>query len=182
VPHVTNNPAISTTSDGGGGNSIWYSPANAEELDYNYASSLVGAPGVTNPLVLAPNGMGLPAGAVVTGIELTIDRYCASALSSDLSVKVTLNDGTQSRELASAAAWPTTLTPASYGGASDRLGFDPSLLTAANINGGGFGASLSVQVASGVEGGSDTAFVDQMTITVFYAGGSVSSSFLLAHL
>jgi len=149
-------------NDAGIGTLAWSNPGNAAASD-NLRASATAVVMVTTQALRATNfGFGVPLDAVITGIEVRVERSSALGLSNDAAVRIVKNGALAAAERAGAAAWPTTAgeAVATYGGTSDLWG---ETWTPAEINDSGFGAAVAASVAL-----SDVAQVDHLAITVHY--------------
>jgi hypothetical protein len=109
----------------------------------------------------------IPAGSIINGIEVSILRKEGTSLYGgikDSSVKLLKGGVITGTEHASTAVWPTSAASVTYGSRTDLWG---TPWTPADINAAGFGAALAVTEFSS-KGASETAYVDLITITVYY--------------
>jgi cysteine-rich repeat protein len=156
-------------NDPAGGTAPWVLPANAAASDNAYAQ--VTPAGLPTQYLKATNfGFAIPAGAVIDGITVTVERRSAAALITDDAVRIVKGGIVGTDDRASASTWPTTDAVATYGGGSDLWG---ETWTASDVNGAGFGVALSVT------DNVDVAAVDAVAITVHYSlcgNGGVEAS------
>ncbi len=123
--------------------------------------------GTTHYLMGTGYGFAIPANASITGIQVTIGRYSSGIFSplirDNVVSLVKAGSIVGDNKAAATMDWPTSETPAYYGGTSDLWG---TTWTPADINNANFGVVLSV-INSQVFF-SRTAYVDYITITVTY--------------
>lgn len=130
-------------------------------------------------------GFAIPAGATITGIEVTVRRDSSSALfcidgcgcgnTVDNSVKIVQGGVIAGTEKADTITyWPAPLTDKTYGGAADLWGL---AWTVAQINAANFGLVVSPKMkhaADGSTGHSQRGNIDCVKITVYYTTAGVS--------
>ena len=164
---------------------------NAQAEDNVFASIRRGANGQREdaPLRVAgfPVNAHLPAGAVVTGLEVLVSRYAQAAGAydtavSDQAVRLVMHSGrTAYRDvqtgqnhaitdqigsnLASSAVWPTAKATALYGGATQMWGAG---LTDAQIRDPNLG--LDLLILGGGKGAAN-GYIDSIQLRVHYDGG-----------
>lgn len=128
-------------------------------------------------------GFSIPAGATVTGIQVSATKSSGSGLIVDQSVQLYKAGALQATNRAAAPATPTpaagsqwATAPATsiYGGSADLWG---TTWTPADINSAGFGAGISatnVATNDSLAFQSDTAQLDWVGITVYYTLASIT--------
>jgi hypothetical protein len=165
-----NNP--SANSGGGAGDVGWVSPGNAYTSDNAYMTADGGfTGGLTDILRLTGFGFSVPGGATINGITVEIERK-SSGVVTDATVRL-LKAGTETgSNKASASGWPPADAYATYGGAADLWG---TTWTAAQINAGTFGVSLSANLDVVA-----AASVDHVRVTVTYTAAAAASHNALA--
>ncbi|MCX8174877.1 MAG: DUF5011 domain-containing protein [Candidatus Micrarchaeota archaeon] len=148
----------------------WSNPSRAQASDNQYATTTLSqSSGVSYYLNATNFSFNLPSNAVITGIEVAIERRQACASGSctsnvtDVEVRLQKNGALVGNNKAKATAWPTTDSTAIYGGPSDLWG---ASWTAADINSIKTGVVLSV---NRTPGGSRNLYVDYINMTVYYA-------------
>jgi hypothetical protein len=104
----------------------------------------------------------VPPNAVIRGITVEIRKAAESSVSDD-SVKIVKGGKVGDAERASSTEWPTDLTWATYGGATDSWG---ESWTAADLNADDFGVAISARYGKTV--GNARAYIDQVRVTVQY--------------
>lgn len=119
-------------------------------------------------LLTSQFGLGVPADAVIRGIQVSI-RHAGDESIADDSVKLTKAGRAVGAERAAAEAWSSEkLTWVDYGGPDDLWG---EAWAPADLNADGFGVAQTVIYGKTV--GNSRAYVDQVRVTVHY---SVSSA------
>lgn len=154
------NTAGAITNDPAGGIPAWTSPADATASDNTYAQAVPGG-GATQYLSATNYNFNIPSPALIDGIEVNIERRSAFGTIKDSKLRIIKGGvvgATERGDLVS--TWPTVDTPKTYGSNADLWG---ETWTAADINAAGFGVALSVTDSL------DAAFVDAMTIKVYYS-------------
>ncbi len=164
-----NNTSIGTTA--------WTSPGNVTATDANRASASLATTATSNYLLATNFGFAIPAGSTIDGVSVTINR-----LEGNLSTRAAIQDSTlllskagtiAGTNHASASNWPTTEGAASYGGVADLWGIT---LTSTDVNASNFGVALSVVNIKSGPGGTETALVNSVTMTITYTAPSGSYS------
>lgn len=155
------------------GTVAWTSPGNVTATDANRASASIGSTAISNYLLATNFGFAIPAGSSIDGVSVTINR-----LEGNLTTKAAIQDSTlllskagtiAGTNHASATNWPTAEAGASYGGTTDLWGIT---LTSTDVNASTFGVALSaVNIKSGA-GGTETALVNSITMTITYTAPS----------
>jgi hypothetical protein len=171
---VTVDSTLSTTgatltgtgaNNAGIGTLAWTNPTNIQADDGTYATVTSAANNaVTNYLRATNFGFAVPAGAVITGVQATVEwKSSAANVWRDTSVRLVKAGTGGGSSLAYSATLPTTDTVWTYGsGADDTWG---NTLTRADVNDTGFGVELSL---THLLTASDTVSVDCVKITVYY--------------
>lgn len=154
------------------GTIAWSNPGNATATDSSAATAVLIGGGVSHYLKCTNFGFnGIPANNTIYGIKVDVVCKDNMAIMGDYSVKLVKHDGTLGSESLSLIAWPLAYGTRTYGGPTDLLGYTG--VTADNINGNSvFGVVISVSV-----GLSDTAYIDSVSITIYYAPTSNGPSY-----
>ena len=131
---------------------------------------------ISNYLVCTGYSFSIPAGSVINGITVTINRKAnQAACCQDAAIRIVKGGAIGATDRSSAANWPTVFANQIYGNAIDLWG---TAWTVANINAANFGAAVA---ATGNNGnGTPTVTVNNITITVDYtslAAPTVAKSF-----
>ena len=155
-----------TTSVIAGSNKTWTSTSDASPSDNVYTSfgNLNGGVGsYTDYLVASDFGFSVPAGCVISGILVEVERSDVNRKTSDYSVRIVKAKTITGAERASGMVYPAGDTYESFGSSSDLWG---ETWTDADINDNGFGVAIAAQRS---EAGSTTdGMIDDVRITVFY--------------
>lgn len=148
--------------DAGTGTVAWSNPSNAIASDDTYASAVLLLGQVSHYLKLTNFGFSIPTTAVVTGIQVDVERVSTvgSALV-DNAIRIVKGGVIGATDKSSAANWPSADAYKSYGSEGDLWG---EAWSAGDINDTGFGVALSVTANVGA-----TAEVDLVRARVFYA-------------
>lgn len=156
-------------------------PANVDASDDVRHVVAIAAGGNTGNIDMTGLGLGVPAGATVTGITVTIERnYIPTggpplSVVSDLTVQLLKAGAPVGDNKASALSWPLTVDAIKGYGASDDLW--GTTWTPAEVNGATFGLRLNAKETGGITTAS--ARIDHVVITVHYttvAGGAAGGS------
>jgi hypothetical protein len=148
--------------------SYWLSPnlaLSALDDTSSAATLMIEATSYFDALVVTDFGLEVPDGAIVRGIRFDVQRATACGDGEDKAIQVLQNGvpvGTNHRQVAD--LWPAALTTTSYGGPDDTWGVS---WIAADIRATGFGISITPEYTMTV--GNDSAYVDSVRVTVFYA-------------
>jgi hypothetical protein len=165
-----NNPSI--TSDAPTGDRPWLDPANAYSSNNTYMTAsgeLYGL--ITHAQRFTGFGFAVPAGATINGIVLEVERK-AFGKAIDVTISLLKAGIEAGSDKAGQSDWPASDEYATYGGADDLWG---TTWTAAQINAGDFGMSLSAYVGEYVGEDVAMAYVDHIRITVHYTEGGGSA-------
>jgi len=144
----------------------WGSETNIKTDDNSYAS-VTASSFDTNRYTTVLKGslfrVNVPRGAIITGIEVSIGKYCSAGAAKDALVQLTKDGSTcVGDNYASADAWPGSETAVMYGGPTDLWG---TTWTVAEINAATFGLHFAAQATA-----NDTdIYVDYFKITVYWS-------------
>jgi cysteine-rich repeat protein len=153
------NPPGLVVNDNSFGTNPWNQPGNATVSDDLYANTSAG--GVpTNYLKATGFGFGVPASAVIDGIEVDVERRSAAGSVFDAAARIVKGGVVGATDRSIGGFWSTVDTVVTYGSNGDLWG---ETWTATDINSASFGFALSVDDSV------DTAVVDLITITVYYS-------------
>lgn len=159
----TRSPGACATSGGAG--TAWTNPGNA--LTSNNSDATVSVDGSTSEaLECTTYGFSVPAGAIIAGIEVNVERASSSTAnggSRDSSLLL-LGGTVTGSDLATTTTYTTGDVVEAHGGAAVTWG---NTWTATQINAVAFGAALGVTKPSAT-GGAHTVSVDHVQITVTY--------------
>lgn len=150
----------------------WNDIGNAGASDDAFATAVTDVSGHKTETHWQRNfGFSIPSGASIDGIEVAIERKSSHNTDvnnvMDETVRLLKAGSPIGDDKASGTRWPQTESAANYGNATDLWG---TTWTPGDINDPLFGMYFRVQFAT--TGGSITASVDHVTITVHYTGGS----------
>ena len=151
-----------------GTNTDWLNPGNIATAGTPYATAqiTVVTNGFSDYLRASGFNFALPAGAVVDGIQVSINRMSSNAATHQDAVISLTKDGSTvvgSNLAATTTEWPTTIGLASYGATNNVWG---TTWSAAEINSANFGVLLQVKNYSNRN--NRTASVDYVRATVTY--------------
>ena len=143
----------------------WRNPDKAKTSDNQYAyANLTSSGHVSNYLKVSDFGFSVPAGATITGIQVSIERKASSSNAvQDHLVRLVDNTGAVvGSNYFRGEYWPATDAVAIYGGETNLWG---TTWTPEQVNDADFGVVLSVR-RSPV--GHQTAYVDNVQIKIAY--------------
>ena len=171
---VTANPGT-CANVAGVGTQTWTNAANAKVSDAAYATVAVNDNQISNYLQCTNYGFTIPAGNVINGITVSVQRMVDNNGGSpqDYSVELVKAGAAQAaNDKASATVYPTTLTTVSYGNATDLWTntWSPSDIRASN-----FGVAFASQ-KNGANGGARTVSVDLISVTINYTADATLPS------
>ncbi|WP_293890079.1 PKD-like domain-containing protein [Flavobacterium sp.] len=152
----------------------WTNSGNITAADGVNATVAVTSGAFTNYIHGSNYGFSIPAGVVINGIEVIINRRTSAnnggRVTSDSVVKLVKNGSVLGNNNAAiGVGYPTALTTATYGSPTDKWGLT---WLASDINASNFGAVLSVTANNSL-----TASVDYIQIKVYYTPAPTISSF-----
>ena len=154
-----------------GSNKFWHSVENAEGSDniYTEFSNLnVGSNSYSDYLHINKFQLDVPADAIITGIEVTVERSDPDQNTADYSVKILKYDMVTGDERSTGAAYTSFDSDETFGNAGDLWG---ELWTPDMINDNGFGIAISAQRIDG-SSGTTSGRIDNVSITIYYSDPS----------
>ena len=158
--------ASSTASSSGGSGSVWSSTGNALSTDDSYAESDINKNGANSKYLEITNfGFSLPSSAVISGIEVSVERKAEVVNNiSDAEIYLTKNGSSNvGSNYAAAGYWSTSDETVAYGGASDMWGATWSY---SDVNASGFG--VRIRATNDNSSAKVIAYIDYVAITVYY--------------
>lgn len=162
------------------GSFTWSNTSNAQTSNGQYASvSLTNSGQPSKYLKVTGFGFSIPAGSTIDGISVSVERHqlcdssCSSSFVTDESIKLVKNGVIGGNNEASTTHWGTSDTVATYGGSNDKWGLTWNV---SDINSSSTGFVFAAQRTSG---GDRTAYVDYVSMTVYYTAVAVPSVTLL---
>jgi len=136
--------------------------------DSAFATVVLSPSQISHYLVASGMNFALPPQSIITGIEVSVTRRegtSAYGAIKDRSIKIVKGGTISGTEHSTGAVWGnTTATTVTYGSSTDLWG---TTWTPADINAATFGAAIAVTEISS-RGASETAYIDNITITVHY--------------
>jgi hypothetical protein len=158
-----------------GGYMLWASVDNIKADDYDSALVHTGssADKRTSDYLTATNfgftSTDIPTGATINGIEFVINRMGSEADSQYDYQLYMLKEGTQHGDnLASATYWPTSLTDATYGGATSLLGGTWAQTDIVGVTTFGFQLAIKNHINSDA---GELTYVEHVKLRVYYTEG-----------
>lgn len=151
-----------------GSSSQWTNLSNAFLSDNSYAtlvSNLFSSGDYSDYLQLSNFNFSLPAGSVINGIKINIERSDANGKTKDYRARLVKSGLIRTTDKALNPSWSSTDNIQSYGGTNDLWG---ETITSTDINSANFGFAFSVKRTGG---GTQATFakIDHISITVFYS-------------
>ena len=147
-------------------NQSWTNTGNAAASDNSYSTfgNLTGGVGsYTDYLQITNFGFSIPLTAVITGIEVEIERADPNSRTSDGSIMIVQGGTITGTEHSSSAGYSSSDNYYIAGNSGDLWG---AAWTAADINSSGFGVAISARRS--VSGGTTAGRIDHVRITVYY--------------
>ena len=155
------------TDDASVGTVTWNNPQNILSSNNARASCSLTPSVVTHYLKGNAWGFTIPAGSIITGIKVEIEKSQSTIAddtdATDNIVKLVKNGIVSGDNKALAGLWASTDTYYTYGGQADLWGL---AWTTADINAANFGVVISAIATADI--GSVSVRVDHMRITVYY--------------
>jgi hypothetical protein len=164
-----NSPDIGAT--GGGAGIAWTSPGNVLTSDNVRATAAVNPFETTETLNATDFDFAIPAGAVITGIEVEVEKLTSVAFAGDAVMSIIKGGVVKPLNLAGSGKvggvadigfWPVAETYVTYGGNGQLWG---ETWTSTDINALNFGAAHAGYCSSS---GPTTLSIDHMRIKVYY--------------
>jgi len=150
-----------------GSNKFWTDVENVEGSDdvYSDFSNLnTGSNSYTDYLHVNKFLLDVPAGKIIKGIEVVVERSDPDQNTADYSVRILKYDIVTGDEKSTAVAYTATDNTITYGGPTDLWG---EVWTDDMINDNGFGIALAAQRIDGTSGATNGR-IDNITITIYY--------------
>jgi hypothetical protein len=156
-------------ANSGGFGNTWGNPGRVTAND-NISATVASS---SRQLLSTNYGFNIPAGSIINGVELEIERLTTSVAgsrtASDNSVRLIKNGNVIGENRADPTNYGTNYTVITYGSPTDLWG---TTWTAEEINANNFGAAFSVSINS-----NPTVYVDFMRITVHYTAPPTITTF-----
>jgi hypothetical protein len=158
-------PATVSTTQESGDDNDWTNASSVGADDGDYAR--ITHPSFSSPdtsyLLMATNfSMGVPAGAIINGIKVEIERYYENGTVADYDVCLTKNGTTRvGDDKSTGAAFPSSPAITTFGGAADLWGTN---WTVDEVNASTFGVLYKMQATGSASDG----YVDFIRVTVYY--------------
>jgi len=156
----------------------WINFSDAASSNNTYtASTLEGNIGYSKYLKVVNLGFSIPSGSTITGIEVNLEKFAlyntGSSYAKDSQLKLYKGGVLGGSDLANTGSnWSTTESVITYGGSSNLWG---ESWTYSDINATDFGVGFSVYISS-VPKVANYAYLDHVSVTVYYTTGGGSST------
>ena len=154
-----------------GSNKFWFSVENAQGSDNVYTdfgNLTTGANSYTDYVHINKFGLDVPPTAIITGIEVTVERSDPDQNTADYSVKIIKYDIITGDERSTGATYTSFDSDEIFGNAGDLWG---EFWTPDMINDNGFGIAIAAQRINGSTG-TTNGKIDNVSITVYYTDPS----------
>ena len=154
-----------------GSNKFWFSVENAQGSDdvYTDFSNLnTGANSYTDYIHVNKFGLDVPADAIITGIEVTVERSDPDQNTADYSVRILKYDIITGDEKSTGATYTSFDSDETFGNGGDLWG---EVWTPDMINDNGFGIAIAAQRINGSTG-TTSGRIDNISITIYYSAPS----------
>lgn len=161
-----NNPRIGA-SISGIGSVAWINPENITTNNSLYATAaLTNAASISNYLYARDYGFNIPGNAIITGIQVIVNRSSSHSNSiQDNVVKLIVNGNIAGINKARIGSWPTSMTSVTYGSSSDMWSLTSATLTPAVVNASNFGVALACEKTAS---GSKDARINYIQVIITY--------------
>ena len=150
-----------------GSNKFWFSVENAEGSDdvYTDFSNLnAGSNSYTDYLHVNKFLLDVPADAIITGIEVNVERSDPAQNTADYSVRILKYDIVTGDEKSTGAVYTSFDSDETFGNSGDLWG---EVWTPDMINDNGFGIAIAAQRIDG-SSGATSGRIDNISVTVYY--------------
>ena len=154
-----------------GSNKFWIGAENVEGSDdvYSDFNNLnISSNSYTDYIHVNKFQLGVPAGKIIKGIEVTVERSDPDQNTADYSVRILKYDMVTGDEKSTGDVYTATDTEKTFGGPTDLWG---EIWTDDMINDNGFGIAISAQRIDG-SSGATSGRIDNIMITVYYESAS----------
>lgn len=152
------------------GTQAWTGTGNVGASDNSYATVSLSDNRTSHYLECTGYNFAVPDGAVINGITVSIERHSSSTITYDADVQLVKAGVIGGTDQSTGTEYPTSDTVATYGSSSDLWG---TTWAASDIRNANFGVAFAAQKI-GSSGGSRTASVDVIQITIDYSIPSMS--------
>jgi hypothetical protein len=148
------------------GTVAWSGPDNIEFDDNSYATCVLSNVNTSSQALKATGfGITLPPNTTIDGVVVSFKRKASVAsVIRDTHVYLLKNNVYSGNNKSAAAYWSDVEGTVSFGGPADLWG---NTLTVSDVTNANFGALIACQYYSAYSG-SETAYVDQVTLTLYY--------------
>ena len=144
----------------------WTAPANARDLDSQFARATLDLGQSSEHLRITDFGFAIPAAATIKGVEVEFERQAGDTGIGDGNIELWLDGAPSDRPKFLASSWPRTIVGTHhYGQAVDTWGNDLSPDLVARP---GFGVEIYAIRQEDAGAGPIEARVESMRITIFY--------------
>ena len=162
------------------GTASWFAPTgvnpSVQHNDGVFLKSEIAADHSSNILTLTSFGFSLPTNSTINGIIVSIKRHSGTTSQiTDKTIKLVVGGVQSGDNKASATPWTNADQVIKYGAATNK--WTVSGLTASKVNASNFGVAIQVQNSSTA----GTAFIDHVSITVYYTPGTQLVRFVSFH-
>ena len=154
-----------------GSDKFWFSVENAggsDDVYTDFGNLSIGTNIYTDYIHVNKFQLDIPAGAIITGIQVDVERSDPDQNTADYSIRIIKYDIVTGDEKSTGDAYDATDSYKTFGGAGDLWG---EIWTADMINDNGFGVAIAAQRING-SSGQTSGKIDDISITVFYDDGS----------
>ena len=155
-----------------GSNKFWFNIQNAQGSDdvyTDFGNLNTGANSYTDYIHVNKFGFDVPPTAIITGIEVTVERSDPDQNTADYSVRIIKYDIVTGDEKSTGAAYTSFDSDETFGNAGDLWS---EFWTPDMINDNGFGIAISAQRIDG-SSGTTSGRIDNISITVYYSNPSL---------
>ena len=151
-----------------GSNKFWFSVENAQGSDdvyTDFGDLNTSSNSYTDYIHVNKFGLDVPATAIITGIEVNVERSDPDQNTADYSVRIIKYDIVTGDEKSTGDAYTASDSYKTFGGSADLWG---EAWTPDMINDNGFGIAIAAQRING-SSGTTSGKIDNISITVYYS-------------
>jgi len=154
-----------------GSNKFWFNVENVQGSDdvyTDFGDLNTGANSYTDYIHVNKFGIDVPLSAIITGIEVNIERSDPDQNTADYSVRILKYDIITGDEKSTGDPYTASDTHKAFGSSGDLWG---EIWTPDMINDNGFGIVIAAQRINGTTG-TTSGRIDNITVTIYYTDGS----------
>ncbi len=167
-------PNLCTASSESGALTSWGSIGNVTSSDNVYTTCFIMGNSSTNTLFVSGFNLKIPQGAVIEGIMIDFDRLSTNGTFQDSNIRLGKTGTPVTGNYSTGLTWSTSEVTTTIGSVSELWG---TTWTPEELNASTFGVYLTATQTNA--GGSDTASIDTVKVSVKYSGGAIPALLIL---